>query len=200
MMHSQFDDRELMKRIAAHDQQAFREIYQQYGKAIYSLAYHVLQNATLAEEVTQDTFLKVWRQKTHWDPEKGQLKNWLLKVTHFTAIDRLRQERRQPMLHPDAIEDIEIELSLPRNETGWQDGVALRMLVKQLPEEQAFLIDLAFFRGLTHSEIAEMTGIPLGTVKTRLRTGLQRLRELWLESTKQIKQTDQTKQTSAYNG
>ncbi len=184
-MQSQFDDVQFMRRIAAHDQQAFRAIYQQYGKAIYSLAYRILQNAALAEEVTQDTFLKVWRQKALWDPNKGNLKNWLLTITHFTAIDRLRQERRQPTLHPDPIEDIEEAISLPRAETGWQDGIALRLLVNQLPAEQASLIELAFFRGMSHSEIADETDIPLGTVKTRLRTGLQHLRELWLESVKQ---------------
>lgn len=184
-MQSQFDDVNLMRRIAVHDQQAFRAVYQQYGKAIYSLAYRILQNATLAEEVTQDTFLKVWRQKALWDPNKGNLKNWLLTITHFTAIDRLRQERRQPTLHPDPIEDIEEAIPIARGETGWQDGIALRLMINQLPTEQASLIELAFFRGMSHSEIADELNIPLGTVKTRLRTGLQRLRELWLESVKQ---------------
>jgi RNA polymerase sigma factor (sigma-70 family) len=184
-MQSQLDDIEYMQRIAQHDQQAFHAIYQQYGKAIYSLAYRILQNGVLAEEVTQDTFLKVWRQKSQWDPGKGNLKSWLLTISHFTAIDCLRRERRQPNLHPEAIEDIEDQMPISRNETGWQDGVALRILVKQLPDEQAFLINLAFFCGMTHSQIAEETDIPLGTVKTRLRTGLHRLRELWLDSIKQ---------------
>jgi RNA polymerase sigma-70 factor (ECF subfamily) len=184
-MHSHFDDIEYMKRIATRDQQAFLALYEQYGKAVYSLAYRVLQNATLAEEVTQDTFLKVWQQKTQWNPEKGILRNWLLTITHFTAIDRLRQERRQPNLHPDSIEEIEETTLAAQNETLWQDGSVLRMLVSQLPSEQAILIDLAFFRGMSHSEIASATQIPLGTVKTRLRGGLQRLRELWLEAAKQ---------------
>jgi RNA polymerase sigma-70 factor (ECF subfamily) len=183
-MQAQFDDIELMKRVAAQDQSAFRALYQQYGKMVYSLAYRILQNATLAEEVTQDTFLKVWQQRTRWDPEKGMLRNWLLTIAHFTAIDRLRKERRQPNLHPDSIEDMEEMLS-SRSDSRWQEGTALRMLLTQLPTEQAALIDLAFFRGMTHSEIASETHIPLGTVKTRLRSGLHRLRELWLESVNQ---------------
>ena len=174
-----------MRRIATRDQHAFHTIYQQYGSAIYSLAYHVLQDSTMAEEVTQDTFLKVWRQTAQWNPDKGNLKNWLLAITHFTAIDRLRKEHRQPALHPDAIEEVEEKLPVARNEFSWQEGITLRILVGQLPREQAFLIELAFFRGLSHSEIAEETQIPLGTVKTRLRTGIQRLRELWLESAKE---------------
>jgi RNA polymerase sigma-70 factor (ECF subfamily) len=181
-MHSPFDDIELMNRVAAHDQQAFGELYQQYGRAVYSLAYRILQNATQAEEVTQDTFLKVWQHRTQWDPQKGKLKNWLLAITHFTAIDRLRQERRQPALHPDPIEDTEETMLAPHVEARWQDGSALRLLVMQLPKEQAALIDLAFFQGMSHSDIASVTQIPLGTVKTRLRSGLQKLRELWLES------------------
>jgi RNA polymerase sigma-70 factor, ECF subfamily len=191
-MHSQFNDIESMRRIAAHDQQALWALYQQYGKAVYSLAYRVLQNVTMAEEVTQDTFLKVWQQKALWNPEKGKFKNWLLTIAHFTAIDRLRHERRQPQVYADSIEDIEGEMLLSRAEAGWQDGTILRLLVSQLPSEQAFLIDLAFFRGMSHSEIADEVQIPLGTVKTRLRTGLQRLRELWLESVKQTSTHAQT--------
>lgn len=177
-----FDDVDIMRRIAARDQQAFRALYQEHGKAVYSLAYHVLQNATLAEEVTQDTFLKVWQHKSQWNPAKGKLRNWLLTISHFTAIDRLRQERRQPDLYPDSIEDMEEDSLSPGSETLWQDGAVLRFLVRQLPQEQASLIDLAFFKGMSHGEIANATQLPLGTVKTRLRHGLQRLRLLWLET------------------
>ncbi len=182
-MVAQLDDIDLMKRIHRHDQQAFRLLYQQHGKAAYSLAYRVLQNSTQAEEVTQDAFMKVWQQQTRWDPEKGQLRSWLLTITHFTAIDRLRRERRQPNLHPESIEDMEEVLS-SRSDALWQDDTVLRMLIRQLPAEQMALIDLAFFRGMSHSEIAAETHLPLGTVKTRLRSGLQRLRELWVETTK----------------
>jgi RNA polymerase sigma-70 factor, ECF subfamily len=177
-MYSPSDDIELMKRVAAQDQQAFMTLYQEYGKAVYSLAYRILQNATMAEEATQDTFLKVWQQRTRWDPEKGKLKNWMLAIAQFTAIDRLRKEKRQPMLHPDSVEDMDEKIA----GSLWQEGSVLRLLVKQLPPEQASLIDLAFFQGMSHNDIATTTHIPLGTVKTRLRTGLQRLRELWLET------------------
>ncbi len=184
-MPALFDDIDVMQRITAQDQQAFQALYQEYGRAVYSLAYRVVQNASLAEEVTQDSFLKVWHHKSRWDPEKGKLKNWLLTIAHFTAIDRLRQENRQPHLHPNSIEDVEEAMLSPRAESLWQDGTVLRLLVSQLPAEQATMIDLAFFRGMSHSEIASATHIPLGTVKTRLRNGIQRLRELWLQSANQ---------------
>jgi RNA polymerase sigma-70 factor (ECF subfamily) len=174
------DDIELMRRIADRDQQALWELYQEYGKAVYSLAYRVLGNTIFAEEVTQDTFLKVWHQTTRWDSEKGKLKNWLLTIAQFTAIDRLRKEGRQPTVHPDPIEDTDESLLTARNQVPWQDDSVLRMLVMQLPQQQSSLIELAFFQGLSHGEIAETLHMPLGTVKTRLRAGLQRLRELWL--------------------
>ncbi len=185
MMYRSFDDIEIMKRIAAREQQAFQTLYQRYGKPVYSLAYRILQNSTLAEEVTQDTFLKIWQQRAHWDPEKGKLSNWLLAITQFTAIDRLRQEQRQPALYPHDIEDADEMMLDAHGGLQWQEGTVLRGLVTQLPQEQASLIDLAFFQGMSHSEIADTTRIPLGTVKTRLRAGLQRLRQLWLETTSQ---------------
>lgn len=180
-----FDDIDVMRRITARDQQAFQALYQEYGKAVYSLAYRIIQNSSLAEEVTQDAFLKVWHHKSEWDPNKGKLKSWLLAIAHFTAIDRLRQENRQPHLHPNSIEDVEETTLMLRAESLWQDGTVLRLLVSQLPPEQAAMIELAFFRGMSHSEIASTLHIPLGTVKTRLRNGIQRLRQLWLQSANQ---------------
>lgn len=169
------NDIEIMRRIVRRDQQALRELYQEYGRAVYSLTYRILQNAVWTEEVTQDTFLKVWDQGERWDSERGKLRNWLLTIAHYTAIDRLRKEQRQPALH-----DKEINEELAEASGGWQEGSALHMLVGQLPAEQSRLIELAFFEGLSHSQIAERTALPLGTVKTRLRMGLHRLRELWL--------------------
>jgi RNA polymerase sigma-70 factor (ECF subfamily) len=171
------NDIDLMRRIASRDQQALRELYQDYGRSVYSLAYRILQNAVWAEEVTQDTFLKVWDQGARWDATRGKLKNWILTIAHYTAIDRLRKEHRQPKLHDDEIND-----ELAGNSSGWQEGSTLHMLVEQLPSDQAKLIELAFFQGLSHSQIASHTALPLGTVKTRLRAGLQRLRDLWAET------------------
>lgn len=179
-MYSSSDDIDLMRRIADRDQQALMALYQQHGRAVYSLAYRILGNSTLAEEVAQDTFLKVWHQTTRWDSEKGKLKNWLLTIAQFTAIDRLRKEGRQPAVHYEPIEDTDESLLTARNDSRWQDGSLLRMMVSQLPEQQAYLIELAFFQGMSHGEIASALRMPLGTVKTRLRAGLQRLRELWL--------------------
>lgn len=175
----QSDDIALMQRIAARDQQALMELYEKYGKAVFSLAYRVVNNAGLAEEVTQDAFLKVWHQSARWDSDKGKLKSWLLTITQFTAIDRLRQERRQPAVLPDSLED-SAESTLLTDAKTWQEQSTMQLLIAQLPPEQARLIDLAFFYGMSHSDIAAALKMPLGTVKTRLRSGLHRLRELWM--------------------
>lgn len=184
-MNSPPDDIELMRRIAERDQQALWTLYQEYGKAVYSLAYRILENGVFAEEATQDTFLKVWHQTTRWDSDKGKLKNWLLTIAQFTAIDRLRKEGRQPAVHHEPIEDTDENLLTAKNDGRWQDESTLHMLVAQLPEQQGSLIELAFFQGMSHGEIAETLHMPLGTVKTRLRAGLHRLRELWVESAEQ---------------
>ena len=184
-MATAFDDIIVMKQIAAQDQRAFQLLYREYVTAVYSLAYRILQNGTLAEEVTQDTFLKVWQQKASWDPAKGKLKSWLLTISHFTAVDRIRQERRQPNVLPDSIDELDDGAPALHGDSMWQEGTLLRLLVGQLPEHESALIDLAFFQGMTHADIAAETRLPLGTVKTRLRSGLQRLRELWLQSTRQ---------------
>lgn len=181
------DDFELMRQIAAHDQQAVRLLYQQYGKAIYSLAYHILRNHAQADEVTQDTLLKVWQHKSSWDPAKGSLKSWLLKIAHHTAVDLLRHEHRQPNLHQDNLDDIEDSLVVDAGslaDNPWQDEIALKMLLRQLPKEYAALIELAFFQDMSHSDIAKSTQLPLGTIKTRLRSGLQQLRQIWEEHIK----------------
>ncbi len=165
-----------MQRIAQRDQQALRLLYDRYATMVYSLAQRILQNAGWAEEVTQDTFLKVWRQSESWDASKGQLLAWLLTITRYTAIDLLRRERRRP---PLALLDPELPFGADDNVP---DGELLRALLRQLPHEQAQVIELGFYGGMTHSEMAQSLGLPLGTVKTRVRLGLQKLRDMWLET------------------
>ena len=142
----------------------------------------LLRNTQDAEEVTQDTFLKVWHNPERWDAAKGKFSSWLLAVAHHAAIDHLRREQRHSA-NTAAFSDTNLESHPTADIAGdslWHDGQLLRSLIDQLPAEQAHLIDLAFYHGLTHSQIAETLALPLGTVKTRLRLGLQKLRALWL--------------------
>jgi len=179
-------DIELMQRIAQADQAALSTLYQRYGTIIYSLALRVLQNTGLAEEVTQDVFLEVWNRPQIWDPAKGRLSSWMLTITRYTAIDRLRKDRRRPEATTTPLDDLSELLSTiaQTDDALWQDGQMLRSRRRQLPTEQAEVIELAFFQGLTHSELAETLKLPLGTIKTRVRLGLRKLRGLWNDAHK----------------
>jgi RNA polymerase sigma-70 factor (ECF subfamily) len=157
------------------------ELYQMYGSLVYGLALRVLQNPGIAEEVTQDIFLKVWQQPERWNPALGQFSSWLLTITRNAAIDRLRKERHAPVQSMDYLEPVSRSQGI---DSQWFDGQVLVNLLEQLPVEQRQLIELAFYQGFTHSELAERLRLPLGTVKTRLRMGLQKLKNLWEKNVK----------------
>jgi RNA polymerase sigma-70 factor (ECF subfamily) len=177
-----FDEAGMIRRLIERDQRALSELYQQYSGLVYSIALRVVQNATMAEEVTQDTFLKIWNQPETWDPNRGKFVSWLLTITRYTAIDRLRLEKRRPMQDAVELDDVRLGKRGIMDDPTWQDGRVLRSLIERLPPDQVQVIELAFFEGMSHSEMAEYLGLPLGTVKTRVRLGLQKLKSLWAES------------------
>jgi RNA polymerase sigma-70 factor (ECF subfamily) len=180
------DEAQLMKRIITKDQSALSELYQRYSALVYGLALRVLSNPALAEEAAQDTFMKVWNQASTWDINKGRLSTWLMTITRYTAIDRLRKEqnRAPAAVALDDIEDLIGKRAFMDTPQG-QDSQLLRSLMLNLPSEQIQAIELAFFQGLSHSEIAAELALPLGTVKTRLRLGMQKLKVFWLEANMQ---------------
>ena len=179
-------ENELLQQVARQDEEALMLLYQRYGTLVYSLCLRVLRRPGLAEEVTQDVFLKLWRQPERWDPSLGQFSSWLLTISRNAAIDRLRREGRQVQAAWGADEegaDSTVDMHLfAAEQANWLNGQVLRRLLGQLPPEQSQLIELAFFEGYSHSELADLLHLPLGTVKTRLRMGMQKLRGLWEES------------------
>jgi RNA polymerase sigma-70 factor (ECF subfamily) len=180
------DDDVLLERVAAGDGDALLMLHKRYVNMVYSMAWRVLNDAGMAEEVTQDVFLKLWQKGQHYDPQRGRFSNWLLSVTRFAAIDRLRREKRAPMSSDqpvdDAGDDLNLAKPIPADLENWERGRHLRLLIEQLPANQRLLIELAYFGGLTHSELAAHLQLPLGTVKSRLRQGLEKLRALWLDT------------------
>jgi RNA polymerase sigma-70 factor (ECF subfamily) len=176
MDYQALTDQQLLVSMGRRDQQALAELYHRYGTAVYSVAMRVLDNPGHAEESTQDTFLKVWNKPDTWDATKGAFSSWLLTVARYTAIDRLRKE----VHHRPTIELDETHAAL----ADFKDEHGLSVLITHLPPEQSSLIELAFYQGMTHQELADRLNLPLGTVKTRLRLGLQKLRALWLEAQK----------------
>jgi len=185
MAGSESDEGILLQRVAAGDSDALLALHKRYANLVYSVAWRVLRDVGLAEEVTQDVFMKLWQRSQRYDAGRGRFAAWLLSVTRFAAIDRLRLEgRRRLLLEPPEREPDDmgwLEQLLPTDHASWERGQHLRLLVEQLPAEQRQVVDLAFFGGLTHSELAEYLGLPLGTVKGRLRLGLEKLRALWFD-------------------
>lgn len=167
----------LMQKICQRDQSALASLYERFGNAVYSLALHVLQDQISAEEVTQDVFLKIWERADQWDSKRGKLATWILAMTRNAAIDRLRKENRTVDFTSAPLDKVVNLLAVE----DWQQGQQLRILLQQIPPEQAQIVQLSFFGGLSHTDMADMLDIPLGTIKTRLRLGLQKLRDLWLE-------------------
>ena len=181
-----FSEIDLRRQVVQQDQGALMLLYERYGALVYSLCLRVLRQPGLAEEVTQDVFLKLWRQPDRWDPSLGQFSSWLLTISRNAAIDRLRREGRQSPITWDGGEELPESAGsssqFAAEQANWLDGQLLRKLLLHLPPEQRQLIELAFFEGYSHSELAELLHLPLGTVKTRLRVGMQKLRQMWEES------------------
>jgi len=175
-------DTELVARIAQGDERAFLMLYDRHAARVHSLTLRILSDPMLAEEATQDTFLKLWSRARLYLNERGSLILWLLTIARRTALDRLRLEGRRPMLSdandPDDLwQTIPDQESLPE-ESRWR---SLHFAVQSLQPEQRQVIELAYYQGLSQSEIAEVLGWRLGTVKTRMRTAMDHLRQKWNE-------------------
>lgn len=176
----EIDDVQLIKRVAQGDEGAFLALYDWYVSRVYSLTLRILGESMLAEEATQDTFLKLWSRAHLYLPERGSLLLWLLSIARRTALDRLRLEGRRPTLSY-AHDPAESWQTIPdgnslSEESHWR---SLNFAVQALSPEYRQVIELAYFQGLSQSEIAEVLGWPLGTVKTRLRAAMERLRHEW---------------------
>jgi RNA polymerase sigma-70 factor (ECF subfamily) len=167
------DDMRLVSRIRAGDQQGMSELYDRYSKVVYAVALRVLQDTGGAEDILQDVFLQLWRNSDAFDASRGSLAAWLAVISRHRAIDRLRKRHPETDIEecviaggPDLRDEAEHKLVIEK----------VRGVLAEMNPEQRKVLELAFFQGLTHTEIAAKTGEPLGTVKTRIRSGLQFLR------------------------
>ncbi|NPA06556.1 MAG: sigma-70 family RNA polymerase sigma factor [Chloroflexi bacterium] len=173
-------EQELAQRLRNDDEEALAELYDRYGAWVYGLALRVVHDPHLAQEVTQDVFFKVWQHRRTYDPKRSKWSTWLLVIARTTALDRLRREQRRPAWPWDE----SLENSPDRTETrdARELHLAIRALLDRLPPEQRQVVELAFFEGYTHREIAKRLNLPLGTVKTRLRLAMDKLRTWWQET------------------
>jgi len=175
-------DDQILAALAQRDLSALEALYDRYSKVAYSLAYRIVGDRGNAEDVVQDAFLSVWRQAGTYKRERGAARTWLMSIVHHRSIDRLRSGASSSNTIPYE------ELPESREETTkpsiWQQawnnvrGDMIRRALERLPVEQKKSIELAYFSGYTQSEIAELMGVPLGTVKGRMRIGLQKLRTM----------------------
>ena len=174
-------DEALLKHIGLEDEQALALFYDRYGRLAYSLAYRILGDSGSAEDVVQEAFLNVWRMATSFNGQRGSARTWLLSVVHHRAIDATRQRRRRPSEPLDQegfdhspIEVAEVWTALANR----LDRQALEKALARIPQAQQEVIQLAYFDGYTHRELAGRLLLPLGTVKSRIRKGLEKLRVL----------------------
>ena len=173
-------DEELMERVAGNDAGAFEVVLERHADAAFSLAYRICGRRSLAEDIAQEAFLSIWRGGARYDRARGSVRTWTLGIVHHRAVDALRRsgvhDRRRA-----SDEGIEETLQAPeRTDSQAIDNAVsheIRGALDELPAEQRRVIELAYFGGFTHLEIASMLGAPVGTVKGRMRLGLNKLRD-----------------------
>lgn len=174
-VHSEITDGELIRRVGSGDRNAFEALYRRYARPVFGLALRRLGDRGRAEDAVQETFASVWRAAGSYRPERGPGAPWLYAVARNAIVDNGRTRREPPVENAD--EAAGDETPADRAESGWVAWRVHRALA-ELPENERVVLELAYWGGRSQSEIAEHLGIPLGTVKTRTRTGLARLADM----------------------
>lgn len=167
----------MVLRLKSKDKEALAYLYDKYGAALFGTAQRIIQNEEITSEVIQDIFLKIWHKIDQYDSSKGRFFTWMLNMTRNAAIDKIRSKEISRSGKTDSIDDFVYTVD-SQNKTELQiDAIGLKELMDDLAEEQRFVLLKVYFEGFTHMELAEEYGIPLGTVKTRLRSALKHLRK-----------------------
>ncbi|MBV8494847.1 MAG: sigma-70 family RNA polymerase sigma factor [Alphaproteobacteria bacterium] len=168
----------LVQSIAAGDQLALHALYERAHRIVFTLMMRITANREIAEELTVDVFHDIWRRAARYEPENGTVLAWIMNQARSRAIDRLRFEGRQKRNHCDVAEPLAEAAADPHNVLELREqGDALRAALTALTPDERQAIEMTFFAGLTHTEAAARLGQPLGTVKTRIRSGLHKLRD-----------------------
>lgn len=180
---SLLSDTDLILRVADGDSQALEELYSRYSQPVFSMAYSTLRDYALAEDVTQEVFVSLWTRASRFDPERGIFRHWFLHLAHNRVIDELRRRKRNALRSADKTpEEAALGLEAPGNTADQAVNAVLYSAAVRalgtLPAEQREAVMMAYLEGATQQEISKRTGVPLGTVKTRLRLGLIKLRQM----------------------
>ena len=174
---------DLLKRTGEGDRHSFEQLYERYSGVLFSTAFRILNDQSAAEDVIQDVFVQIWEKAPLYDSTRGKPLTWAVTMTRNKAIDRLRSQQRRNRLrdemetHASIFEEFSDRSSLDEVQSA-EKGELIRQAVRQLSKEQRQAIELAFFSGMSQSEIAETVGEPLGTIKARIRRGMMKLKEI----------------------
>lgn len=179
----ELSDETLLYAIAGGAAWAMESLYVRYHRLLYSLAYRMVADHHMAEDLLQDAFLAVWRRSNTYSPQIGAARSWLISILHHRAIDHLRKLRRRSSFQETPLEQIDLDEQMVAADVwdaAWLQvqSSQVRVALLKIPLEQRLVIELAYFQGWTHSEIAEGTQTPLGTVKARMRLGLHHLKRV----------------------
>jgi len=183
---TELSDEALLKEIAGGAVWAMDSLYERYSRMLYSVAYRMVADHQIAEDLLQDAFLAVWRRSTSYSPQTGAARSWLISILHHRTIDHLRRMRRRSGIVEAPLEELELDETTAFPDVwdeAWRSikSSQVRAALMKIPTEQRLVIELAYFQGWTHAEIAEGTEIPLGTVKARMRLGLHHLKRVLAE-------------------
>jgi RNA polymerase sigma-70 factor (ECF subfamily) len=173
-------DSALLRLVQSGDDAALATLYDRHAGAAYGLALRITGDAGSAEDAVQEAFISMWKQAPRFDPERGQVRSWLLTIVHHKSIDAVRRRSNRPerQLPEGADEFLEATRGGPEDAAVWAlEAEAVRNAMRRIPEEQRLTVEMAYFRGMTHVEIAAEMGVPLGTVKSRLRIAMEKMRE-----------------------
>lgn len=173
------DETELIKRMVQGDQAALSQLYDRYARVMYSLAFKILGSVEEAEEAVLDVFAKAWRTAERYDASRSRVDSWLFLMTRSRSLDRLRQRQRQAKVVEAAKSKAQVSSSDVPNDALIiaERRTVVTQALAELPDEQRLVIELAYYKGFSQSEIAKQTGLALGTVKTRIRLGLRKLKQ-----------------------
>ncbi|WP_286175974.1 ECF RNA polymerase sigma factor SigK [Arthrobacter sp. NEB 688] len=170
---------ELLRRSARGDEEAFAALYDATSRRVFGLVLRIVRDHAMSEEVTQEVYLDVWRTSSRFDATKGSALSWLMTIAHRAAVDRVRSSeasRRRDDAHSVATREVEFDQTAEAAQTSLE-GQRVRRALATLTEAQRSAVELAYLGGYTHTEVAKLLGVPLGTAKTRIRDGLIRLRD-----------------------
>ncbi|WP_414617991.1 RNA polymerase sigma factor [Dyadobacter sp. 32] len=169
-----YSEDELVSALKRNERTAFDFLYDHYSGALFNIITKTLRDEERAADVLQESFLKIWKNIASYNPEKGRLFTWILNIARNGAIDAVRMEGRKPAM--DDIDDRAVQNEPDAGQESMVSSSEMKAIINMLRPERKILIDMAYFQGYTHEEISEELNIPLGTVKSRIRTALQELK------------------------